>query len=83
MVSDSIQLSKLSEVLGTRQATGMCIQDLVLIGNRTSACACSTDSSCFSFGRSEPERHDFPVRQAMDTCCWQGITRVVQQVETT
>ena len=59
------------------------MQDLVFIGNRTSVCACSTDSSHFSFGRSELERHDFSVRQAMDTYCRQGITHVVQQVEAT
>ena len=83
-VSDSIQLSNLSEVLGTRQATGMCMQDLVLIGHRTLVCTCWTDSTCFSVGRRfEPEWHHGPVRQAMDTYCWQGITHVVQQVETT
>ena len=55
MVTDSIQLSHLFEVVGAREATGGCTQDLVFIKNRTFVCTCSADSSYLIVGRSELE----------------------------
>ena len=55
MVSDSIQLSHFFEVVGAREATGVCMQDLVFIRNGAFVCTCSADPPYFFFGRSEIE----------------------------
>ena len=56
MVTDSIQLSShCFEVVGTRETTGVCMQDLVFIRNRTFVCTCSADSSYLFVGRFELE----------------------------
>ena len=55
MVTDSIQLSHFFEVVGAREATGVCMQDLVFIRNRTFVCTCSEYSSYLFVGRSELE----------------------------
>ena len=43
----------LFEVVGAREATGVCMQDLVFIRNRTFVCTCSADSSYLFVGRSD------------------------------
>ena len=43
MVTDSIQLSHFFEVVGAREATGVCMQDLVFIRNGAFVCTCSAD----------------------------------------
>ena len=55
MVSDNIQFSYLFEVVGTRKAAGVCMQELVLSRCRTFVCSYSTDSFQLFFGRSESE----------------------------
>ena len=50
MVTGSIQLSHFFEVVRAREATGVCMQDVVFIRNRTFVCTCSADPPYFFNG---------------------------------
>ena len=72
MVTGSIQLSHFFEVVRAREATGVCMQDVVFIRKQ--------DICLHMFGRSSLL---LQWTLTMDTDCRKGVTYVVQQVETT